>query len=127
MLYIPYRDHIVVHLLELLLGGVECVWWGVELVGFEAFIRKIDFEGLIILLLITPVSIHIVCIISFLVRKPHTSGTCSFLACDEAASVVTRRFGSVRRGIEVAGKAPRTLSALENMTKACGRRRVWSL
>lgn len=48
---IPYRDHVVVNLLQFLLGGLHGVWRGVELVGLEALIREANCERLIILLM----------------------------------------------------------------------------
>ena len=36
---VPYRQHIVIHLLELLLSGLQGIGRRVELVGFEALIR----------------------------------------------------------------------------------------
>jgi hypothetical protein len=47
---VPHRDHVVVHLLELLLGGLEGVGRRVQLVGLEALIGKTDSERLVILL-----------------------------------------------------------------------------
>jgi hypothetical protein len=47
---VPHCDHVVVHLLELLLGGAEGVRGRVELVGFEALVREADVEGFVILL-----------------------------------------------------------------------------
>jgi hypothetical protein len=51
LLIVPHRDHVVVHLLELLLGGLESVRGWVELVSLEALIGETDSEQLIILLL----------------------------------------------------------------------------
>lgn len=45
---IPDNDHVVVHLLQLLLGNLKGVRRGVELVGLEALIAEPDGEGLII-------------------------------------------------------------------------------
>src|ERR1700761_5675993 len=47
---VPHSNHVVVHLLQFLLGGAEGVRWRVELVGFEALIREPDVEWLVILL-----------------------------------------------------------------------------
>jgi hypothetical protein len=47
---IPDRNHVVVHLLQLLLGGLQGVWGRVELVGLEALVGEADGEGLVILL-----------------------------------------------------------------------------
>jgi hypothetical protein len=47
---LPGDHHIPVHLLELLLGDIEGVGRGVELVGLEALVAQGDREGLIILL-----------------------------------------------------------------------------
>lgn len=57
-LRIPYRNHIIVDLLQFLLGRLQGVGRRIELVGLEALIGKIDSEGLILLLKqeITPVS-----------------------------------------------------------------------
>lgn len=51
MVLVPHRDHVVVHLLELLLGGLEGVRGRVELVSLEALIGETDSEELFILLL----------------------------------------------------------------------------
>ena len=51
MLIVPHRDHVVVHLLELLLGGLESVRGWVELISLEALIGETDSEQLVILLL----------------------------------------------------------------------------
>ena len=47
---IPDRDHVVVHLLQLILGGLQGVWGRVELVGLEALVGETDGERLVILL-----------------------------------------------------------------------------
>lgn len=47
---IPYRDHVVVDLLQFLLGGLHGVGRGIELVGLEALIGEAHGEGLILLL-----------------------------------------------------------------------------
>lgn len=47
---LPYGDHVVVHSLQLFLGGVEGIRWRVELICLEALIGEPDFEGLIIFL-----------------------------------------------------------------------------
>lgn len=47
---LPYGNHVVVHPLQLFLGGVEGVWWRVELICLEALIGEPDFEGFIIFL-----------------------------------------------------------------------------
>lgn len=44
---IPGQHHVVVHLLQLLLGDLEGVWRGVELVGLEALVTQGNGEGLI--------------------------------------------------------------------------------
>lgn len=44
---IPGQHHVVVHLLQLLLGDLEGVWRGVELVGLEALVTQGDGEGLV--------------------------------------------------------------------------------
>ena len=56
---IPDRDHVVVHLLQLLLGGLQGVWGRVELVGLEALIGETDSERLVILLYSTANAISI--------------------------------------------------------------------
>jgi hypothetical protein len=48
--FLPYGDHVVVHLLQLLLGDIECVRRGVELVCLEGLVGETDLEGLVILL-----------------------------------------------------------------------------
>jgi hypothetical protein len=45
---IPDHDHVVVHLLELLLGHLQGVRRGIELIGLEAFVAEPDGEGLIL-------------------------------------------------------------------------------
>jgi len=45
---IPDDDHVVVHLLQLLLGNLERVRGGVELVGLEALIAEPDVERLFV-------------------------------------------------------------------------------
>ncbi len=47
---IPYGNHVVVHPLQLFLGGVEGIRWRVELICLEALIREPDFEGFVIFL-----------------------------------------------------------------------------
>lgn len=47
---IPHRNHVVVHLLELLLGDLQGVRGRVDLVGLEALVGEADSEGLVILL-----------------------------------------------------------------------------
>lgn len=56
---IPDRDHVVVHLLQLLLGGLQGVWGRVELVGLEALVGETDSERLVILLYSTANAISI--------------------------------------------------------------------
>ena len=45
---IPDHDHVVVHLLELLLGHLQGVRRGIELIGLEAFVAEPDSEGFIL-------------------------------------------------------------------------------
>ena len=45
----PHGDHVIVHLLQLGLGGVHVVGGWVELVGLEGFIAQDDLEGLVVL------------------------------------------------------------------------------
>jgi hypothetical protein len=47
---LPDSNHIVIHLLQLLLGGIECVRWRVEFIRLEALVRQSDLEWLVILL-----------------------------------------------------------------------------
>ena len=42
--------HVVVHLLQLALGGVEGEGGGIELVGFEGGVREAHLEGCIVFL-----------------------------------------------------------------------------
>lgn len=44
---IPDDNHVLVNLLQLLLGDIEGVGWGVELVSLEALIAEGDLERLI--------------------------------------------------------------------------------
>ncbi len=46
--FIPDADHVVVHLLQLLLGHLDGVGRGVKLVGLEALVREVDEEVLIL-------------------------------------------------------------------------------
>lgn len=54
---IPDCYHVVVHLLQLLLGGLQSVRRWVKLVGLEALVGESDCEGLIIFLQHTLISI----------------------------------------------------------------------
>jgi hypothetical protein len=49
-LFVPYSDHIIVHLFQLGLGGVERVLGRVELIGLEALIGETDLKGLLVFL-----------------------------------------------------------------------------
>ena len=49
--FIPHSDHVVVHLLELLLGHLQGVRRRVDLVSLEALIRETDSERLVLILL----------------------------------------------------------------------------
>jgi hypothetical protein len=84
---VPDGDHVVVHLLQLLLGRLECVGRGVELVRLEGLVREADLEGLVIGLRCISISDAAAAIGTQPERL--TSGTWSRSACDEAASVVT--------------------------------------
>lgn len=42
--YIPDSYHVVVHLLQFRLGGVEGIWRRVKLIGLEALIGELDLE-----------------------------------------------------------------------------------
>ena len=87
--FIPHGDHVVVHLLQLLLGNFHCVWRRVELVRLKGLVGEADLEGLVILLQT----------VNYLSRGySHsigisgcrlTDGTLAGSVCDEAASVVT--------------------------------------
>ncbi len=46
-LYVPYRDHVVVHPLELILRSMQGVRGRIELIGLEALVGKPDLEGFI--------------------------------------------------------------------------------
>jgi hypothetical protein len=46
----PDRDHVVVHLLQLLLRRIQGVRRRIEVVGFETLLGELDLEGLIIFL-----------------------------------------------------------------------------
>ena len=50
MANVPYRNHIIVHLFELLLRGIKGVGRWVEFVRFEALFGELDLEGLVIFL-----------------------------------------------------------------------------
>ncbi len=73
----PDRDHVFVHLLQLLLRRIQDVRRRIEVVGFETLLGELDLEGLIIFLQIAvskmPNRIP-VCLIVL------TSGTSSFSA-----------------------------------------------
>jgi hypothetical protein len=47
---IPGDNHVAVHVLELVLGGLEGVWRGVELICLETLVAQVNGEGLVILL-----------------------------------------------------------------------------
>jgi hypothetical protein len=47
-LNIPDDDHVAVHLLQLLLGDLEGIWWRVQLVCLEALIVELDLEWLFV-------------------------------------------------------------------------------
>lgn len=86
---VPNSDHVVVHLLELLLGDIESVGGRVQLVGLEGLIGEADLEGLVILLCaVSHLCEHLVPPIEAMAASL-TSGTFSGSVCDEAASVVT--------------------------------------
>jgi hypothetical protein len=86
---IPYSDHVVVHLLQLLLGDIHCVWRRVELVGLEGLVGEADLEGLVILLWTVNHLLH--AYNPPLSRRgcSLTDGTFAGSVCEEAASVVT--------------------------------------
>ena len=110
---VPDCYHVVVHLLELLLGGVERVGGRVELIGFEALVGEPDLEGLFIFLpdcqLLPSCTTPIVELVSGL-----TSGR--FSAWDEAASVVTARRAKGAKALRrTAGVNTLFLRALENI------------
>ncbi len=46
--FVPDADHVVVHLLQLLLGDIDGVRRGVKLVGLEALIAEGDGEVLVL-------------------------------------------------------------------------------
>jgi hypothetical protein len=56
---IPHRDHVAVHLLQLLLGGLQSVRRRVELIGLEALVGETDGERLVIFLQCASTSISI--------------------------------------------------------------------
>ena len=88
------------------------IGWRVQLVGLETLIRELDFKGLVIFLVEEARSAIRRCTIY---AEP-TSGTCSFSACEEAASVVTSRADLFARGVTMArclnGKARGARSTL---------------
>lgn len=87
---VPDSDHVVVHLLQLLLGRLECVGRGVELVRLEGLVREADLEGLVIGLRLLAIALRSASLqLPLSASGPPTSGTWSRSACDEAASVVT--------------------------------------
>lgn len=92
---IPHGDHVVVHGLELILGGLQGVRGRVDLVGLEALIGEADGERLVILLCSAIAMIRIgsdsawTGVSSFPNGAQQTCGM--FSACAEAASVVTER------------------------------------
>jgi hypothetical protein len=47
---VPHSNHIVVHLLQLLLGCLESVGGWVELISLEGLVGKLDIEWLVVLL-----------------------------------------------------------------------------
>lgn len=48
--FVPGDDHVVVHLLQLILGDIESVRRGVKLVCLEALVAECDLEGLVVVL-----------------------------------------------------------------------------
>jgi hypothetical protein len=86
----------VVHLLQLLLGGLQSVRRRVELISLEALVGETDGERLVIFLYSASTSISIEVFRGsrtiFLFSGWVPQQTCGmFSACDEAASVVTER------------------------------------
>jgi hypothetical protein len=79
-LFVPYGDHVVVHLLQLLLGDVHCVWRRVELVCLEGLVGEADLERLVILLLtvnkLSPIFIYRVFSYRWDVRRVGMRGSC---------------------------------------------------
>lgn len=117
---LPYRYHVIVHLLEFFLGRLKSVWWRVKFVCLEALIGKLDGEGLIIFLQSRKQSISAlsIClyplsqIVQVLVMR--TAGISS--ACAEAASVVTERRSSCVERCLPTWATPRALTSLENIS-----------
>lgn len=136
-LHAAHGNHVVVHLLELALGGVQGVCGGIELVCLEALVGELDLEGLIILLLRVSIGVFIFPTPPALElndrwnehRKNrihfnngedrHTLGTASLSACDEAASVVTvLKAGRIAgTALRLSGEATLLLIARENIVR----------
>ena len=134
---VPDGDHVVVHLLQLILGDIERVRRRVELVRLERLVGEADLEGLVVLLravnrLLAPNRPN---------RAPPTSGTFSGSVCDEAASVVTKRNAGRAAGamtLRRKGEAMLLLIVLDSIVMAVerdegrgreggGKARGWSL
>ena len=86
---IPDSDHVVVHLLQLLLGDVHGVWRRVEFICLECLVREADLKGLVVLL--RAVSNPLRTCNPRIGRRGEflTEGTLAGSVWDEAASVVT--------------------------------------
>lgn len=138
--HIPDADHIVVHLLKLLLGHLNGIGRGVQLVSLEALVAQRHREGLIVGLgksrqlhshssgeIQKPPSTAYCSCSPWWREKAHvlTSGTL-WLRDDEAALVVTERVaiakgaGALARRGSARGATRGTRRALENIARSVG-------
>jgi hypothetical protein len=117
---IPDSDHVVVHLLQLLLGDIHCVRRRVEFVCLEGLVREADLEGLVVLLQAVSGPLDVS---SPRIGPPKvflTEGTLAGSVCDEAASVVTdlkagRATGTM--ALRLKGEAMLRLIVLDSIVK----------
>lgn len=111
---VPGQDHVVVHLLQLLLGDLERVRRRIEFIRLEALFGEIDREGLIFSLEyhITLAGVHTLSMSPYSVL---TSGTLVLSVSDDAASVVTARRQLLRRATDLRGKGRLARNTRANM------------
>lgn len=98
--FLPHSDHVVVHLLQLLLGDFERVWRRVELVRLKGLVGETNLKRLVVLLETISHLFIFAHRLRHVTRAPLTAGTFSLSVCDEAASVVTDlKAGRVAKGV----------------------------
>lgn len=109
---LPGENHVVIHLLQLLLGDIKGVRRWIQFICLEAFVGEVDSEMLVIFLQLTSSDKHMKFTVELL-----TSGTFSLSVCDEAASVVTARRQAPVKAPCLSPNGRLDLSALENMSR----------